>query len=479
MASVSLWLARSLLLGAVAIGGGAFAEERVALVIGNARYQGIPLRNPINDANAVADRLRALGFAVDLKTDVSQREMTRAISRFGTRLKTGSVALFYFAGHGLQVKGRNFLVPVDAEIMTEASVRSEAVDLDLLLEQLGPARLSMVILDACRNNPFEGRFRSLRGSGLAQVDAPKGTLIAYATAPGKVAADGETNHGVYTSALLEALDISGLKVEEIFKRVRVNVARSTGNLQIPWEASSLTGDFYFKAHSSEGDQRGDLHKVIEEERARRERESAALRSELDALRAQISMIRPRAPASDISPGTSDVPSSSSTTTTLQRPESKSSPVTGVPPATAAGSPGKSANEKLAITSALLDARSSLTFSKGMALMLSAGAGEELDQLLESERALKSFPYHTAFAMGVNSNGHLVWAAQWRQALRAHAEQEAIGRCNGYLRGEGTCTLISVDGEMIPGALAHISRQLGRADVSLVRRSFLSRRPKAQ
>ncbi len=159
----------------------------------------------------------------------------------------GSVGLFYYAGHGLQVRGKNFLVPVDAEIENEASVRSESVDVDQVLDQFVSSRLSMVILDACRNNPFERRFRAGQGGGLAQIDAPKGTLIAYSTAPGKTAADGSGFNGVYTEQLLKTLDTPGLKVEDVFKQVRINVARLTQDQQIPWEASSLTGEFFFRA----------------------------------------------------------------------------------------------------------------------------------------------------------------------------------------------------------------------------------------
>ncbi|OQA30859.1 MAG: Caspase domain protein [Betaproteobacteria bacterium ADurb.Bin341] len=221
------------------------AEKRYALVIGNAAYKTSPLSNPVNDASDVAAKLRALGFEVILKTNTTLREMSRAITQFGERLDPGSVALFYYAGHGIQAKGRNYLIPVDAEIASEAAVRSEAVDVDQLLEQLAPASVSMVILDACRNNPYERRFRGGRGSGLAQIDAPKGTLIAYATAPGKVAADGEGRNGLYTAQLLQALDQPGVKVEDVFKQVRIKVAQASRDQQIPWEASSLTGDFFF------------------------------------------------------------------------------------------------------------------------------------------------------------------------------------------------------------------------------------------
>jgi len=221
------------------------AEKRYALVIGNAAYKTSPLSNPVNDASDIAAKLKALGFEVVLKTNATLREMSRAITQFGERLDPGSVALFYYAGHGIQAKGRNYLIPVDAEIASEAAVRSEAIDVDQLLEQLAPASVSMVILDACRNNPYERRFRGGRGSGLAQIDAPKGTLIAYATAPGKVAADGEGRNGLYTAQLLQALGQPGVKVEDVFKQVRIKVAQASRDQQIPWEASSLTGDFFF------------------------------------------------------------------------------------------------------------------------------------------------------------------------------------------------------------------------------------------
>ncbi|WIM06174.1 MAG: caspase family protein [Candidatus Nitricoxidivorans perseverans] len=239
------WIA----LAAAALSAAAIAEEaqerKVALVIGNAAYKGSPLGNPVNDARDISARLSKLGFEVILKTDVGQREMSRAITQFGQKLKEGSTALVYYAGHGIQSRGRNYLVPLDAEIGQETSIRSEAIDVDQVLEQLQPARVSVVILDACRNNPFERRFRGGPGGGLAQMDAPKGTLIAYATAPGKVALDGEGRNGLYTSELIKALEEPGRRVEDVFKQVRNNVARQTDDRQIPWESSSLTGDLYF------------------------------------------------------------------------------------------------------------------------------------------------------------------------------------------------------------------------------------------
>ncbi|MBI5108164.1 MAG: caspase family protein [Rhodocyclales bacterium] len=218
--------------------------KRLALVIGNGGYRDAPLKNPVNDARALAAGLSALGFEVLKGEDLGQREMTRLIARFGERLAGHDVGMFFFAGHGIQIRGKNYLIPVDAQIASENSVRAEAVDVDAVLDQLSSSPLNVVILDACRNNPFERRFRSVSG-GLAQMDAPRGTLIAYATAPGKVAQDGEGANSTYTAALLKVLGEPGLPVESVFKRVRAEVARVTGDNQVPWEASSLTGDFYF------------------------------------------------------------------------------------------------------------------------------------------------------------------------------------------------------------------------------------------
>jgi len=161
-------------------------------VIGNSAYRESPLRNPVNDVRAMAQRFKELGFTVLVHENATKRTMEAAIIEFGRRLTEGGVGAFYYAGHGLQVRGRNYLGPVGAEIEDEASTRVAAVDVELLLEQMAEAknRVNMVILDACRNNPFERRMRG--GSrGLAAVDAARGTLVAYATAPGSVAADGD------------------------------------------------------------------------------------------------------------------------------------------------------------------------------------------------------------------------------------------------------------------------------------------------
>jgi hypothetical protein len=225
----------------------ASAAERFALVIGNADYPTAPLRNPVNDARAMTRALRELGFDVSSLENADKQRMEQAIVGFASRLKENSSGLFYYAGHGVQVNGRNYLVPVGAEIDSEREIRFETVGVHVVLEELGYAgnRINIVILDACRNNPFERRLRGGGARGLAAIDAARGTLIAYATAPGSVALDGDGRNGIYTEELLGALRSPGLQVEEVFKQVRVGVARRTKNQQIPWESSSLTGSFVF------------------------------------------------------------------------------------------------------------------------------------------------------------------------------------------------------------------------------------------
>ena len=228
----------------------AVSERRVALVIGNANYAGVAkLRNPANDARAMTRALKDLGFDVIERIDATQKETNRAIAQFGEKLDAGTTAVFYYAGHGMQVRGKNYLIPVDAEISSESAVRTETVDVDVLLDQFATrsSTLNVVILDACRNNPFERKFRSAAGGGLAQIEAPEGTMIAYATAPGKVASDGTGENGLFTQELLKAIRQPGRAVEQVFKDVRRNVMKATGGEQTTWESSSLTGDFYFAA----------------------------------------------------------------------------------------------------------------------------------------------------------------------------------------------------------------------------------------
>ncbi len=224
------------------------AEARHALVIGNSKYAQVPLSNPANDAAAMAKVLTRAGFTVDLKLDADQRQMDAAIRAFGDRLKGDSVGLFYFAGHGVQVKGRNFLLPVGATVQREDEVPFKAIDAQQVLDKMDAAknRVNVVILDACRDNPFAKASRSTAGSGgLSQMDAPSGSLLAFATAPGSVASDGKGSNGLYTQHLLANLERPGLPVEEVFKRTRLGVRLDSRGQQVPWENTSLEGDFYF------------------------------------------------------------------------------------------------------------------------------------------------------------------------------------------------------------------------------------------
>jgi len=247
---LGIWLhlvtAMTLLLAAVPAAQAWAGEHRVALVIGNSAYKAATLRNPVNDARAMSAALQSLGFDIVTAENATREHMLRALRDFHGRIRKDSVGLVYFAGHGMQLKGTNYLLPIDATMQSEVEVEEEAVSLQFIVNRLEDAgnALNIVILDACRDNPFERSFRSA-SRGLAQVAAPSGTFIGYATAPGRTAADGDGSNGVYTTALLEAFRHPGLSVEEVFKRVRISVQTKTGKRQVPWEASSLTGEFYF------------------------------------------------------------------------------------------------------------------------------------------------------------------------------------------------------------------------------------------
>jgi hypothetical protein len=266
-------------------------ERRTALVIGNGAYKDAPLRNPVNDARAVAKALEETGFRVRLVENARRSTMRAAIREWGDELTEGGVALFYFAGHGMQIRGRNYLIPVGADIQRENEVEDESVDANTVLAKLDSVKnsLNLVILDACRNNPFQRSFRSSQ-QGLAQMDAPSGTLVAFATAPGSVAADGEGANGLYTEHLLQQMRVPGLSVEELFKRVRIGVTKETADKQVPWESSSLKGDFFFIAPDLEAGRRAQQEAIDRavreaEERGRKERDQleAKLREVMEQL----------------------------------------------------------------------------------------------------------------------------------------------------------------------------------------------------
>lgn len=241
------WLTVALLIGAlVAAAGAQTREHRVALVIGNAGYAESPLHNPLNDARGMTAALQEHGFQVIQRTNADNVGMRRAVAEFGERLREGGVGLFYYSGHGMQVNGRNYLIPIGADLRSEAYVGAEALEVDSVLGQMDAARsrVNVVILDACRNNPFARRFRSPT-RGLAFMQAPLGTFIAYATSPGDVADDGRPGgYGLFTGELLRAMREPG-KIEDVFKRVGLAVQQGTQRRQTPWTASNLTGDFAF------------------------------------------------------------------------------------------------------------------------------------------------------------------------------------------------------------------------------------------
>ena len=229
--------------------GTAQAEKRIALVIGNGAYDSQPLSNPANDAALMAETLREVGFEVIEVIDADSRAMRKAVHGFSRTLSRSgedAVGFVFYAGHGIQSKGENYLIPVDAEIEEAIDVEFEGFPATTLLSALANAgnRLNIVVMDACRNNPYKAATRS-GGTGLARMDAPSGTLIAYSTAPGKVAADGRGRNSPYTRALARAINTPGAKVEDVFKTVRVAVMDRTNDAQVPWESSSLTGDFFF------------------------------------------------------------------------------------------------------------------------------------------------------------------------------------------------------------------------------------------
>jgi len=237
------------------------AGPKAALVIGNARYKLGALKNPLNDAQAVAASLRKLGFEVAQHTDTTLAQLIEAFVAFSRGAQNAAVRVVYYAGHGLQVKGRNYLLPVDTEIRAEDEIASKAADLSAFIERLSSLKqgMNIVILDACRNNPFSGqeivgpdgrrlKFRGATPSGLARMEAPLGSMVVFSTAPDGIALDNpKESHSLYTKHLLTHLDSPGLPVELLFKRVRLAVAQETDRIQVPWESSSLTGEFCFRS----------------------------------------------------------------------------------------------------------------------------------------------------------------------------------------------------------------------------------------
>ncbi len=232
-------------------------SRRTALVIGNADYLDAPLSNPVNDARLVAETLREIGFEVGLLENGTLSQMLDGVRQWMVRSTDAEVRAFYFAGHGTQYQGQNFLVPVDLSITTESQIKRSAMHLSDVVQSLSAQEMGVnfVIVDACRTDPtvFLDRAGSrTRGlgddleAGFAPEEAPRGTMVAYSTSPGSLAADGAgSRNSIFTQALASQLRRPGIPVESLFKRVRISVMRATRNAQVPWERSSLVGDFCF------------------------------------------------------------------------------------------------------------------------------------------------------------------------------------------------------------------------------------------
>ena len=219
--------------------------ERVALVIGNSNYRTAKLANPVNDATDISAVLTDLNFDVITVTDANKRQMIKALDQFAQKLRKADFGLFYFAGHGMQINNRNYLIPLKATVQAESDVEFEAVDAGRILGRMRLAgnKLNVVILDACRNNPFARTFRTST-RGLARMDAPIGTIVAYATSPGSVAADGKGRNGVYTKHLLSALKKPNLDIQDIFNEAGRGVMAETDNQQIPWSSNTPLPQYF-------------------------------------------------------------------------------------------------------------------------------------------------------------------------------------------------------------------------------------------
>jgi len=223
-------------------------QKRLALVIGNGNYSFSVLRNPENDARSMGNVLSSIGFEVLEYENLNRVEMTRAIDEFGNKLKDYDLGLFFYAGHGMQADGFNYMVPVDAVIQTETDIEYYCVRADRVISRMDDAgnKLNVIILDACRDNPFERSWtRTTRGRGLATMNAPVGTLIGFATSPGKTASDGFISNGLYTSGILKYITEPGITAVQMFQKVTSYVNEQSYGTQLPWISSSLTGDIYF------------------------------------------------------------------------------------------------------------------------------------------------------------------------------------------------------------------------------------------
>jgi hypothetical protein len=359
----------------------------------------------------------------------------------------------------------------------------------------------MVILDACRNNPFEGKFRTARGSGLAQVDAPKGTLLAYATAPGKVASDGDGANGLYTAELLKAMEIPGAKVEEVFKAVRVNVIKATAGEQVPWESSSLTGDYYFRPAAAKADaapasretegRQAELQANLEAERQAREKEALALKAEMEKLREEVRRLsvatasqaapaaaEARAPVQAAKPPEAksreeakkppDWPAPpGSKTEAAAKQASAAPPPGGLPPARPRESAAMEWKRRLLV---LEGEGGRLTFAKAAAILLAPLSDEQLTVLVEKEKSLKDLPYHSALALGFDASGNVRSWIAWSERSIDFAIETVREKCSRI--SATPCAVVVVDGDFRQAAFLDWARHADASKLGKMRVAFL-------
>jgi hypothetical protein len=383
--------------------------------------------------------------------------MVEAVREFGSLLKKGGVGLFYFAGHGVQSKGRNYLIPLGASLDAEGDLEFEAMDANMVLAQMDDAgnRVNIVVLDACRNNPFTRSFRSA-SRGLAQMDAATGSFLAYATAPGSVAADGDGRNGIFTKHLLASLKNPESKVEEVFKRVRVEVARETGNKQIPWDASSLTGDFYFReAASGVAPPPAADPAMLElafwdsvKDSKGAEEFGAYLEHYPNGRFAGLA--RARLKSLQVPPGQVAL----------------ASPTAGVD-ATNAASFGSEWAQRVAL---LEKSSEKLTFAKAMAILFDIDSAEELTLLLRHAEDLKSKKYHSSHAIGADKSGNLIWGNSWGWGVQTWATDTAHDLC-AKAAGD-SCKAVIVDDEFSRKAFIEMAKQFGKQSVASVRQAYM-------
>jgi hypothetical protein len=440
------------------------ADKRIALVIGNARYPKVPLDNPENDARLIAANLRKLGFDVNEQLNVNVLQFRRALREFARRVQEDdAIAVLYYAGHGVQIDGRNYLLPVDINLRDQEEVKDESVDIEeLFLSRIEKARSHprIVILDACRDNPFAGKTRNIRSAGgLAEMGA-RGTLIAFASAPGAPAEDGPSGrNSVYTKHLATEMMVPGLEVEQMFKNVRVKVLRDTRERQLPWVNTSLTSNFSFNPAR-------DAQPAIREQPAREaaqkpparepagrrfepnelEKQLERAQRELDARATASPQAQPPAPAQPVAPQ-------------VARP---SPPPAPAPQVAALSPPASSTPAPLSPTRKFLDRAEMEQLLVGKTHTLKdIGAG----YLMRWDMRSSGLIYYNSLSIGnASSNGSGRWELKSDGSLCARFNPVPPGRLTDARRPDDGCWYFFRDGEKLMRASATAPEAQPQAEI---------------